>query len=187
MTIILAIDPGKTIGWAQYDPEHIRPIASGNYEVTDLSGDGLDSRLPAPAYLPPPDYIVIERPVGQGPTRPEMVDCGIVAGELWASARELWPWVPRRWLRRVHVRQCLQEAVHGTILVRNDSAVWAAVVALHGDGSDRRGRKATKKDPGVEPGPLAGVSSHARAAVATAVAFALRHGLWKPPTQATGL
>lgn len=187
MTIILAIDPGKTIGFAQYDLERSRPIHHGNYEVTDLSGDGLDSRLPMPELCAPPDYIVIERPVGQGPTRPEMVDCGIVAGELWASVRELWPGVPRFWLRRTQVRRHLQDAVYGTITVRTDATVWAAVVSLHGEGSDRRGRKATKQDPGVEPGPLGGVSSHSRAAVATAVAFALRHGLWKWPVQPAGL
>lgn len=187
MSIILAIDPGKTVGWAQYSLEQSRPIASDNYEVGCLSGDGLDSRLPHPELLAPPDYIVIERPVGQGPTRPEMVDCGIVAGELWANVREMWPQVPRRWLQRAHVRRHLQEAVYGTISVRNDSSVWAAVVSLHGEGSDRRGRKGTKQDLPVEPGPLAGVTSHARAAVALAVAFGLRHGLWTPPAQAAGL
>jgi len=178
MTIILAIDPGKTTGWASYYLEGRRPVGSGSQLCHGIATDELDARLVPDEVGPPPDLIVIERPKGYGPTRPEMVDCGIVAGELWAQARDEWGDAPRYWMDRIEVRKTLQQAVHSAIHVRNDATAWAALVHLHGEGSDARGRKATKKVPGVEPGPLAGITSHSRAALAVAVAFAIKRGLW---------
>lgn len=168
MTLILGIDPGsKTTGWCLYDTK-IGVNGSGEVERANM-----DARLAT--WRTMADYIVIEKPVGQGPTRPEMVETGIVAGMLFSTMtmRGDKPSHLPEWITRLEVRKALQAAVHGTIQVRNDASVWAALVAYFGHDSDRK----PKRKKGVvidQGGPLGEVNGHARAALAVALAFWLR-------------
>lgn len=157
---ILGIDPGATTGWAYYDAESRKVIASGKWEahhVTDLP----------PGVLEGP--VAIERPKGYGPTRPQMVECGITFGRL-AEWFEGVMECKVCHLTRLEVCQTLSEALHGVIRVRNDSTAWAALLELHG------GIAAARKE-----GPLYGVKAHGRAALAVAVAYSLRVGATSPP------
>jgi len=158
---ILGVDPGVTTGWAHYDSEAKAVISCGHFnghEVENLPSDALTAT------------VVIERPKGYGPTRPQLVDCGYVAGRLvewFGGCMEC----ETRELTRLEACKALTAAVHGEVNVRNDSTAWAALVLLHGEGSDRKPKK--RKGVVVEAGgAIGGVTSHARAALAVAVAFA---------------
>lgn len=166
MTLILGIDPGsKTTGWCLYDTGNT-VWANGEFHQHEVSSECLRARSDAAR-------VVVEKPVGQGPTRPEMVETGIVAGRLFEVFRMFAsPWPPPDWVKRLDIRRTLQAAVHGTIQVRNDATVWAALVAYFGHDSDRKPRRKN----GVvidQGGPLGEVKGHARAALAVAVAFHL--------------
>lgn len=163
---ILGIDPGATTGWVVYAVDSKAVIDQGEFPGADCSQEML-------TYLENCGYVVLERPRGQGPTRPQVVECGIVFGMLYQRAL-MHPGTRHdlevTWLYRLDVCKRLTAALHGTISVRNDSTAWAALVALHGDRSDFRGRK--KKGAYIEqPGPIGICTGHARAALATAVAL----------------
>lgn len=161
MTLILGIDPGsKTTGWCLYDTQNF-VRSCGEFTGSELSDEAWDAVYKA-------DHIAVERPVGQGPTRPDMVETGIVAGILFERVG-----CASKWITRLEVRKTLQAAVHGTIQVRNDATVWAALVAYFGHDSDRK----PKRKKGVvidQGGQLGEVKGHARAALAVALAFWLR-------------
>lgn len=154
MTTILGIDPGATSGWCIYDATARTVVASGQFDGFAFPHGGL---LGA-------DLCAQERPKGYGPTRPQLVDCGYVAGRLAQQCEGLW--LDRyRELTRLEVCRALSDAVHGVIRVRNDATAWAALLELHG------GADAAKKG-----GPLHGVKAHGRAALAVAVACSLVGG-----------
>jgi hypothetical protein len=162
---VLGLDPGATTGWCLYvDTELGRYVeACGEFREHMVPQDVLHRRC---------DHVVIERPKGYGPTRPQVVDCGYVCGRLVEqfalvhAAQEL---------TRLEVCQALTEATCGVVRVKNDGTAWAALVLLHGDDSARKPkrRKGVVVDAG---GPLGLVTGHARAALAVAVAFVLRRG-----------
>lgn len=151
--IVLGIDPGATTGWCAYDGEGRRALASGCFRDYRVDHDVMvRARMPNVV-------VVIERPKGYGPTRPELVDCGYVCGRL---AEQFDMVNAPAEITRIDVKNALRTATHGEVPVKNDSGVWAALLLLHG------GESAAKKG-----GPLHGVRSHGRAALAVAVAWCL--------------
>ena len=143
---ILGIDPGVTTGWCLYDSTRACVIRAGEFP---------GFQFPEPTeWLAEVDVAVIERPKGYGPTRPQLVDCGYVAGRIVGELRQL---EAVRELTRLEVCKSLTAAMSGEVRCRNDSTVWAALLHLHG------GELAVKKG-----GPLYGVKAHARAALAVA-------------------
>lgn len=159
-TWTLGLDPGAGSGWCVYDYTAKRVVDGGTFRDAEMPEEVL-------RYLPQVTNVVIERPRGQGPTRPQVVECGIVFGRLFESCRRVV--LSTAWLYRLDVCQRLSDAVHGTIHVRNDATAWAALVALFGPGSDSRG-KTRRGEWLVPPGPLGLIHSHSRAALAVAVA-----------------
>lgn len=148
---ILGIDPGAKTGWCVYDSVQGRVIGRGVVVEADLRTTECD------IYF---DECVIERPKGYGPTRPQLVDCGWVAGRLYEKIRAKSNSATHT-MTRLDVCKALTEATHGEVRVRNDATAWAALKLLHGEGCDKKG------------GALHGVRSHERAALAIAVAFSL--------------
>lgn len=174
MTTILAIDPGKTSGWVLYDTATRRPIRHGNF-------DGNQYPPQAESDAKQADHVVLE---GM-----ERVHAGIYPDTVTA-AYHLGRMVERMnhalgrpvvELDRHIVKEILTDATLGSVRVKNDPTAWAAMILLHGEGCDTKGRKGNPRKgiASVEPGILAGVSRHARAALAVAVAFAIREGLWE--------
>lgn len=161
---ILGIDPGATTGWCLYDTAgHV--VDCGTFREADFLA------IPGTVFGKV-DAAVLERPVAHGPTRPQVVDCAWIAGQLWRDAQGILGRERCHLLTRLDVRQRLTAATHGVARVVNDSTAWAALVLLHGEGSDRKPR--TRKGVVVEPGgPLGMVTSHARAALAVAYAWHL--------------
>lgn len=151
---VLGIDPGATTGWCLYHAPTRCVLGAGHF--TSHEAPPLDD--PHTQFWQG-DVAVIERPKGYGPTRPQLVDCGYVAGRL--AQRMALAGVVHE-LTRLDVKQELTEATHGEIRVVSDATAWAALKMLHGPDCDRKG------------GPLHGVKAHARAALAVAVAFCLR-------------
>ena len=153
MATILSIDPGATTGWVVYDADKRAVVAAGK-------SLGIEVVAETEHYASTTDVTVIERPKGYGPTRPQLVDCGYLCGYVVATFTAAGLDVVER--TRLEVCKALTEAVHGVVRVRNDATAWAALKLLHGgDGCDKKG------------GPLYAVKSHARAALAVAVAYAL--------------
>lgn len=148
---ILGIDPGATTGYVVYDTDAKRVVAYGEFEGHDAV---------AVWCAPEIEIVTVERLVPHGASYPQVVEASYTAGRLVqkfaSNAREL---------KRTEVRRILQDATHGAIKVRDDKTVWAALVEIHG------GAAATEKG-----GPLHGVKSHARAALAVAVAWWLTKG-----------
>lgn len=163
--IILGIDPGKAIGLCLYDIESKEVLAA---EVCDAKAvDAALHRL-----LPQAGLVVVERPRIYG-----------MGGREIADACEQCGWLIRRcggmpvaatlgglgdaivyWGGRVFTfeRRAVLKALSGAIgqSVTKDAGVWQALVALHGEGSGKKG------------GALFSVKSHARAALAVAWAAA---------------
>ena len=155
---ILGIDPGAKTGWCVYDNDHKRVLGSGEFQ-----------EFYAHSACPPVvehlrritnfNYAVVERLVPHGASYPQVVEAAYVAGRLVERVSK-WSDVVVE-LARHEIRGRLQAATHGAVRVKNDATVWAALKLLHGDGCDKKG------------GSLYGVKSHARAALAAAVAFTL--------------
>jgi hypothetical protein len=157
--IVLGIDPGKTTGWATYCTDDRRVLAAGTFP---------DWQVDIPSMHV--NAVVIERPKGQGPTFPDVVEAGIAFGWLlrWAEQK----WSRLAWLYRYDVKRILRDATLGEVNPTNDATVWAALKLLHGEGCDR---KPSKKCP--EGGAIGRDKSHERAALAVAVACAHREGV----------
>lgn len=164
MSLVLGIDPGATTGWCLYDSAARRVVACGSFPGHDVHGV-----LPADAQGA---VCVIERVLPHGGSFPDVVHAAYTAGRLVEIMRGHGGIAPVE-IPRHDVRGALQEGTHGAIRVKDDKTVWAALVLLHGDGSDA---KPTKKN-GMQGGPLGLVTGHARAALAVAVAFVLRRGV----------
>lgn len=168
--MILGLDPGETSGWCLYDEVGRRAVGSGIFETYHIPPE-IDGLIPPHAAgcdmgddcsCSAADHIaVVERPKGYGKTFPQVVDCGYVCGRL---VERIGRSMAVEELLRVDVRKALSVATHGTIVAINDATTWQAILQLHG------GEQAAKKG-----GPLHGVRSHARAALACAVAYSLLH------------
>lgn len=162
--IVLGLDPGATTGWCVYDTDARRAIAGGEFpeHLHDI-----------PASVGRIDCTVLEKPVGQGPTRPEMVACGITFGRLAAWAEGKWPRTYA--MPRYTIKSILTKATLGEVTVRTDATAWAALKLLHGEGCDAKAR--TRKGVEVSPPGAIGVlkGSHQRAALAVAVAWAIEN------------
>lgn len=148
---ILGIDPGATTGWCEYRSNTRSVVSSCQTEKSTI-----------PTLDWATDVFVIEKVVPHGASYPQVVEAAWIGGEIvgYLRGRGRIPFP----ITRMEVRQTLQEAVHGTVKVKDDKTVWAALLALHG------GDRAAKKG-----GALHGVRSHERAALAVAVAWALRN------------
>jgi hypothetical protein len=149
---ILGIDPGATSGFCVYDADARRALYSGKFSECAVFSGVNGPRLAGVANA------VVERPKGYGPTRPAVVDCAYVAGRIVERLCDF----NVHELTRIEVKNILRDATHGEVSVKNDAGVWAALKLLHGEGCDKKG------------GSLYGVTSHARAALAVAVAWGLR-------------
>lgn len=155
---ILGIDPGATTGWCVYDTEARRVLAAGQFRGEEVTDELHRARSNA-------DRVVLERPVAHGPTRPQVVDCAWIAGRL---AERLCA----ETLTRREVKLALTAATQRDVVVTDDATAWAALVLLHGEGSDAKPtmRKGVEVASG---GALGRVTAHERAAVALAVAWEL--------------
>ncbi len=151
---VLGIDPGTQTGWVHYDGAEHRVLAHGQVveHMVPLCGPEFDQCI-----------AVVERPKGYGPTRPQLVDCGYVAGRI--VQKLIGARIETVEMTRLEVCKALSESSHGEVRVRNDATAWAALLLLHG------GEQSAKKG-----GPLHGVRAHERAALAVAVAWWLTHG-----------
>lgn len=147
---ILGIDPGATTGWVVYDTEACGVTARGEF-----AGHG-SVILFAHSQL---DVVCLERLVPHGASYPQVVEAAYTAGRIVGQFQ-----VHVHELKRSDVRRILQDATHGAVKVRDDKSVWAALLVIHG------GDAAAEKG-----GPLHGVKSHERAALAVAVAWAIRN------------
>ena len=162
--LILGLDPGATTGWCAYDTATSSVVRCGHFAGSDVPYGLIGMSF---------DATVIERPKGYGATYPQVVDAAWHAGILWQQFGRC------HTLERREVRAILTDATLGTVRVKNDASAWAALVLLHGDGSDKRAK--TRKGEIVEAGgPLGGVTSHARAALAVAYAWWLQSAKGKP-------
>lgn len=158
--LILGIDPGACTGWCLYDSEAKRVVSCGTFRGAEYSIDMFQAKGGA-------DALVIEKPVAYGPTRPEVVECAFVAGLLCQRFE-------CECMTRREVKQLLTDATNRDVRVVDDASAWAALVLLHGEGSDQ---KPSKKREG---GCIGRVTSHERAALALVVAWAIANGHWKP-------
>lgn len=164
-SLLCGIDPGERTGWCLYDPDARRVVRACT--VTQADWPDLDF------FTKDTLHFAVERPKGYGPTRPQLVECGIVFGQVWG--RLCGDNLRAEWLDRREVCMILSDATNGEVRVKNDSTAWAALCLLHGDGADKKPK--VHKGVVVEPGgPLAGVRSHERAALAVAVASFLKKG-----------
>lgn len=148
---ILGVDPGSTTGWCAYDATARRVIAADQFYQHEAPLAVIEAARAA-------THVVIERPVVYHGSPPAMGDACIVAGRLFQQFAASNP----QWLTRAEVKKRLRVATECEFPVQKDRDVWFALKLLHGgEGCDKKG------------GPLHGVRSHARAALAAAVAFAL--------------
>lgn len=155
--IVLGIDPGATTGWVLYDTALRVAIASG-----DFRGDDVPADVPSVGI----DRVVIESlHEPRGNIYPAVVQAGITQGHIERQMRGL----PQQRITRAEVKAVLTEATLREPVVRDDKTAWQALVALHG------GEQAAKKG-----GPLHGVKSHQRAALAAVVAWCIRERLFVP-------
>ena len=148
--IVLGIDPGATTGWVVYDTNTRGVTARGEF-----AGYGT-VMLCAHQQL---DVVALERLVPHGASYPQVVEAAYVAGRIVGQFQ-----VHVRELTRADVRRILQDATHGAVKVRDDKSVWSALLLIHGGES-----------AGEKGGALYGVKSHERAALAVAVAWAIKN------------
>lgn len=153
---ILGIDPGKTTGWCLYQAN----LGSGSFEGFVFESGSFEGYGDQPLSKWGADVIVLERPVVYHGSPPAVGDACYCAGYLACLAHQAEADYAE--LTRLEVKKALSEATHREIVCRDDATVWAALKLLHGgEGAGKKG------------GPLYGVKSHARAALAVAVAFVL--------------
>lgn len=162
---VLGIDPGATTGWCLYVDSD-----AGRYVEQCGQSSGTDVLAEAEHAIRRADVVAIERPKGYGPTYPQVVEAAYVCGYIAAALGE--QGIDVHEIVRRDVCALLTDSVHGVVRVKNDATAWAALVLLHGDGADRKPKR--KKGVVVDAGgPLGSVTSHARAALAVAVAYVL--------------
>ena len=182
---ILGIDPGNTIGLCVYDTEARRAVFAAQH--TDLH-----EAMSHAAHLDDVwkcDAIGIERAriygAGGASVANTIEQVGWLLASLGASLPDSSAAIGYcggdvHTLERRAVVSALTEAVGQS--VKGDAGVWQALCTLHPGAAQRpvAAKPATRTKPAVdavEAGPLYGVSSHARAALA--VAWALGRHLGK--------
>jgi hypothetical protein len=173
---ILGIDPGATIGLCVYDTETRRAVWADQYTALGAAMAGISyARLWKGA-----EVIGIERAriygAGGASVANTIEQVGWLLASLGASLPDNSAAIVRcggdvHTLERRAVVSALSAAVGQS--VKGDAGVWQALCTLHPGGSQRpvAGKPATRQKPAVdavEAGPLYGVSSHARAALAVA-------------------
>lgn len=163
---ILGIDPGATTGWCDYDVDARRVLECGTFD--DHHDGGMLARV-----VPTADVVVVESFIKpHGNIYPAAVVSAITEGRLVERIASLQGHDPVL-ITRHDAKLALTSATQRTVVVVDDKTVWAALVLLHGEGSDQKPRR--RKGVIVEAGgAIGGVTSHERAALAVAVAFALR-------------
>ena len=164
---ILGVDPGAKTGWCVYDARARCVVEAGHFDENNIP-------VPQPESWRHVLAVAVERAKGYGPTYPQVVDCGWVGGRLIERLHFVLG-VPAHERLRREVYKALGAGLNGEIHIRNDATVWAALKLLHGgEGCDVKAKAADKKgNGGREGGPLAGVTSHARQALAVAVAVSM--------------
>jgi len=173
---ILGIDPGATIGLCVYDTETRRAVWADQYTALGAAMAGISyARLWKGA-----EVIGIERAriygAGGASVANTIEQVGWLLASLGASLPDSSAAIVRcggdvHTLERRAVVSALTAAVGQS--VKGDAGVWQALCTLHPGGGQRpvAGKPATRSKPAVdavEAGPLFGVSSHARAALAVA-------------------
>jgi hypothetical protein len=173
---ILGIDPGATIGLAVYDTETRRAVWADQYTALGAAMAGISyARLWKGA-----EVIGIERAriygAGGASVANTIEQVGWLLASLGASLPDSSAAIVRcggdvHTLERRAVVSALTAAVGQS--VKGDAGVWQALCTLHPGAAQRpvAGKPATRTKPAVdavEAGPLYGVSSHARAALAVA-------------------
>lgn len=166
MSSILAIDPGATSGWCLYDSDVRRVGAAGEFPNWQIPSTLLDC-------VQPNDLVVVEgmAEVHAG-IYPETVKAARILGRIEERFERVCGCTVRE-ITRHEVKRVLFAAVHGSINVRKDRDVWAALLLLHGgeaSGAKARVKKGVQVAP---PGALGLATGHARAAAAVAVAWLL--------------
>lgn len=161
---ILGVDPGQSIGLCLYDADQRRVLeASTVKQVADVVYD-----------LWTCDVIVVERLVPHGASYPQVVTASFIAGRLLERAAAHMGVLHAVELTRHEVRRELQDATHGSVRVKDDPSVWAALVLLHG-GQEAARKPRKRKGVIVDDGGAIGLPvAHERAALAVAVAYALK-------------
>lgn len=167
MTII-AVDPGQTSGWVAYDEQQRRIVACGHFPRHHIPQELLDRVL---WVRSPVVFESLEQP--RGGIYPAVVLAAIDEGRMREQVLAMTGIEPQC-ISRHDVKKILSLAVHNEPVVRDDKTTWQALVALHGEGSDQ------KRTKSHEAGCIGLATSHERAALAVAVAWAIRQGLWKP-------
>lgn len=181
MSLIIGIDPGKTVGLCLYDTQAGRAIGSWQTQEPEHAVQWARSAMLVWTI----EAVAIERPRIYQSAGNELCDTIEQTGWLMAQLggrypmHEVYPGVRycgdgAHLLERRAVTNAMTEAMGST--VRGDAGVWQALCALHPDAVRRPvvGKPATRQKPAVcavEAGPLYGVTSHARAALAVAWAL----------------
>lgn len=177
--IVIGIDPGATIGLCVYDTTAGRVLFSAQH------------RDPAEAVDHAMHLTVVHKAQAIGIERARIYGAG---GASVANTIEQVGWLLGRfqaslpagseaiqqcdWLRWTVERRAVVKALSAEMgeSVKGDAGVWQALCRLHPDAVRRpvAAKPATRTKPAVEAveaGPLFGVSSHARAALAVAWAL----------------
>ena len=155
---LFGIDPGATTGWCEYDSESRRVLSSGEFRGDDLPPDALVAAGRC-------EHAIIESlHEPRGGIYPAVVVAGITQGHIERQLR--YGVRPYHRITRHEVKRLLTEAMLREPVVRDDKTAWQAMLAMHG------GDKAAKKG-----GPLHGVKSHQRAALAAVVAWCFKERL----------
>ena len=163
--MILAIDPGKVSGWTIYDEQQRRVIACGSFPRHRMPQELLDRVL---WVRSPIVFESLEEP--RGNIFPAVVTAAIDEGRMREQVLAATGIEPQC-ISRHDVKRTLSLAVHGEPVVKDDKTAWQALVALHGPGSDQ------KRTKSHEEGCIGLVTGHERAALAVAVAWAIRNRL----------
>jgi hypothetical protein len=173
---ILGIDPGATIGLCVYDTETRRAVWADQYTALGAAMAGISyARLWKGA-----EVVGIERAriygAGGASVANTIEQVGWLLASLGASLPDSSAAIVRcggdvHTLERRAVVSALTAAVGQS--VKGDAGVWQALCTLHPGAAQRpvAGKPATRTKAAVdavEAGPLYGVSSHARAALAVA-------------------
>lgn len=166
--MILGIDPGKVTGWTLYNEAERRVVACGHFPRHQFSTEAWDHVLWSADGKIPVVFESLEQP--RGGIYPAVVLAAIDEGrmrEQVLASTGIEPHV----ISRHDVKRTLSLAVHNEPLVRDDKTTWQALVALHGPGSDQ------KRTKDKQEGCIGLVTGHERAALAVAVAWAIRNRL----------
>ena len=177
--IIIGIDPGATIGIAVYDTTAGRVLYSGQYcDSVEASDHAMHLTAVHKAHA-----IGIERAriygAGGAHVANTIEQVGWLLGRFQASLPAGSEAIQQcDWLRWTVERRAVIKALSAEMgeSVKGDAGVWQALCRVHPDAVRRPvvGKPATRTKPAVEAveaGPLYGVSSHARAALAVAWAL----------------